>query len=65
MKKAFLQLHFAVFLAGFTGVLGRLITLNAVPANQIVEPRNVPKQKASNIRAADLWFHLRLSVAAL
>src|SRR5262245_12198637 len=28
MKKAFLQLHFAVFLAGFTGVLGRLITLN-------------------------------------
>ena len=30
MKKAFLQLHFAVFLAGFTGVLGRLITLNEV-----------------------------------
>ena len=28
MKKAFLQLHFAVFLAGFTGVLGRLITIN-------------------------------------
>lgn len=28
MKKAFLQLHFAVFLAGFTGILGRLITLN-------------------------------------
>lgn len=28
MKKAFFQLHFAVFLAGFTGVLGRLITLN-------------------------------------
>ena len=28
MKKAFLQLHLAVFLAGFTGVLGRLITLN-------------------------------------
>lgn len=28
MKKAFLQLHFAIFLAGFTGVLGRLITLN-------------------------------------
>jgi len=28
MKKAFLQLHFAVFLAGFTGVLGRLIVLN-------------------------------------
>ena len=28
MKKAFLELHFAVFLAGFTGVLGRLITLN-------------------------------------
>jgi len=28
MKRAFLQLHFAVFLAGFTGVLGRLITLN-------------------------------------
>ena len=26
MKKAFLQLHFAVFLAGFTGVLGRLIS---------------------------------------
>lgn len=28
MKKAFLQLHIAVFLAGFTGLLGRLITLN-------------------------------------
>lgn len=28
MKKAFLQLHMAVFLAGFTGILGRLITLN-------------------------------------
>ena len=28
MKKAFLQLHSAIFLAGFTGVLGRLITLN-------------------------------------
>jgi len=28
MKKAFLQLHIAVFLAGFTGVLGKLITLN-------------------------------------
>ena len=28
MKKAFLQLHFAVFLAGFTGILGRLIALN-------------------------------------
>ena len=28
MKKAFLQLHVAVFLAGFTGILGRLISLN-------------------------------------
>jgi drug/metabolite transporter (DMT)-like permease len=28
MRKAFLQLHLAVFLAGFTGVLGELITLN-------------------------------------
>jgi drug/metabolite transporter (DMT)-like permease len=28
MRKAFFQLHAAVFLAGFTGVLGRLITLN-------------------------------------
>src|SRR3954469_6692984 len=28
MRKAFLQLHAAVLLAGFTGVLGRLITLN-------------------------------------
>jgi drug/metabolite transporter (DMT)-like permease len=28
MKKAFIQLHLAVFIAGFTGVLGRLITLN-------------------------------------
>jgi drug/metabolite transporter (DMT)-like permease len=28
MKKAFLQLHIAVFLAGFTGILGRLIHLN-------------------------------------
>jgi drug/metabolite transporter (DMT)-like permease len=28
MKKAFFQLHIAVFLAGFTGILGRLITFN-------------------------------------
>ncbi|HET9824441.1 MAG TPA: DMT family transporter [Chitinophagaceae bacterium] len=28
MKKAFFELHVAVLLAGFTGVLGRLITLN-------------------------------------
>ena len=28
MKKALLQLHIAIFLAGFTGILGRLITLN-------------------------------------
>ena len=28
MKRAFLQLHLAVFLAGFTGILGRLISLN-------------------------------------
>jgi drug/metabolite transporter (DMT)-like permease len=28
LKKAFIQLHLAVFLAGFTGILGRLITLN-------------------------------------
>jgi drug/metabolite transporter (DMT)-like permease len=28
MKKAFLQLHVAVFLAGFTGILGKLINLN-------------------------------------
>ena len=28
MKKAFIRLHIAVFLAGFTGILGRLISLN-------------------------------------
>lgn len=28
MKKALIQLHIAIFLAGFTGVLGRMITLN-------------------------------------
>lgn len=28
MRKSFIQLHIAVLLAGFTGVLGRLITLN-------------------------------------
>src|SRR5580658_3402883 len=28
MRKAFIQLHIAVLLAGFTGILGRLITLN-------------------------------------
>ncbi len=28
MKKAFLQLHAAIFLAGFTGVLGKLISIN-------------------------------------
>jgi drug/metabolite transporter (DMT)-like permease len=28
MRKAFIQLHLAVFLAGFTAVFGRLITLN-------------------------------------
>lgn len=30
MKKAFLQLHIAVFLAGFTAILGKLITLNEI-----------------------------------
>ena len=30
MKKAYLQLHAAVFLAGFTGILGYLIQLNGV-----------------------------------
>lgn len=30
MKKAFLQLHLSVFLAGFTGILGKLITLNEI-----------------------------------
>ena len=30
MKKAFIQLHIAVFLAGFTGILGQLIQLNEV-----------------------------------
>jgi drug/metabolite transporter (DMT)-like permease len=29
MRKAFIQLHVAVLLAGFTGILGKLITLNA------------------------------------
>jgi len=28
MRKAYLQLHGAVLLAGLTGILGRLITLN-------------------------------------
>jgi len=28
MKKSFIQLHIAVFLAGFTGIFGKLITLN-------------------------------------
>ena len=28
MKKAFYQLHIAVFLAGFTGILGKMINLN-------------------------------------
>lgn len=28
MKKAFIQLHIAILLAGFTGVLGRLISIN-------------------------------------
>ena len=27
MRKAFIQLHFAILLAGFTGILGRLITI--------------------------------------
>ncbi|MFM7645505.1 MAG: DMT family transporter [Sphingomonadales bacterium] len=30
MRKAYLQLHLAVLLAGLTGILGRLITLNAL-----------------------------------
>ena len=30
MKKAFFQLHFAVFLAGFTAILGKLIGLNEI-----------------------------------
>jgi drug/metabolite transporter (DMT)-like permease len=30
-KKAYLELHLAVFLFGFTGILGKLITLNELP----------------------------------
>lgn len=30
MKKAFLQLHISVFIAGFTGILGKLISLNEI-----------------------------------
>jgi drug/metabolite transporter (DMT)-like permease len=30
MKKAFINLHLAIFFAGFTGVLGRLISLNEI-----------------------------------
>lgn len=30
MKKAFLQLHLSVFIAGFTGILGKLISLNEI-----------------------------------
>ena len=29
--RAYLYLHFCVFLAGFTAILGKLISLNAVP----------------------------------
>ena len=31
IKRAYLELHFTVFLYGFTGVLGRLISLNELP----------------------------------
>lgn len=31
MKKSYLMLHLAVFLAGFTGVFGKLISLNEIP----------------------------------
>lgn len=31
IKKAYLELHFTVFLYGFTGILGKLITLNELP----------------------------------
>ena len=31
MKKALLQLHIAIFLAGFTAILGKLISLSAAP----------------------------------
>ena len=31
IKKAYLELHFTVFLYGFTGILGKLISLNELP----------------------------------
>lgn len=31
MKKSYLMLHLAVFLAGFTGVFGKMISLNEIP----------------------------------
>ncbi|MBI1286038.1 MAG: EamA family transporter [Flavobacteriales bacterium] len=31
MKRAYLQMHFAIFLWGFTGILGRLISLSEFP----------------------------------
>jgi len=57
MKKAFYQLHIAVFLAGFTGILGRLITFNE---GLIVWYRLL-------ITAATMWvlFTLRKAIVAI
>lgn len=51
MKKALTQLHLAIFLAGFTGVLGRLITLNE---GLLVWYRLL-------ITAATMWFVFSIS----
>lgn len=51
MKKSYLQLHIAVILAGFTGVFGKLISLNEVP---LVWYRLM-------FATAILWFFLKLS----
>jgi len=51
MKKAFFELHIAVLLAGFTGVLGRLITMNE---GMLVWYRML-------ITAATLWLVMTLT----
>lgn len=44
-KKGFIQLHLSVLLAGFTGLFGRLITLNEVDIKIDLSARFLVKRK--------------------
>ena len=56
IQKAFIQLHLSVMLAGFTGLFGKLITLNEVDIVLTVHPYRPVAYKER--KSAELQKHL-------